>query len=309
VVSLDKQSKGLELIVTAVPVRNWRARLGFTLQDGTILSASSFPLQWNDEFSYNRTTGGVTYTDGTPFLVPTDSAGVATVSSANALRAPVTGATNTQLTVAMMSDPTSPYYAYGQGGTVNANGRITNNSVVYRALRWFQLPGGIQSRTLRAGRPVSEIPYAFGDPVGYGGVAVLSAAGEPTIGHPLYRFVFTNTYDFTEGRLRGVTLGGTMRWDIDKRTYWYYEPDGKGGNTRKLYKEVDVNPQISPFLAYRRKFGRYVWRTQVNVNNVFNKYAVDLRPDASTGFTNEANIGATFVGEPRQYIWTNTFSF
>ncbi len=87
-------------------------------------------MLWNDEFYYSKTTGGVTYADGTPFTVPTDAAGVATVSSTNALRAPVVGATNTQLTVAMMSDRTSPYYAYGLGGTTEANGRITNNSVL-----------------------------------------------------------------------------------------------------------------------------------------------------------------------------------
>ncbi len=87
-------------------------------------------MLWNDEFYYSKTTGGVTYADGTPFTVPTDAAGVATISSTTALRAPVVGATNTQLTVAMMSDRTSPYYAYGLGGTTEANGRITNNSVL-----------------------------------------------------------------------------------------------------------------------------------------------------------------------------------
>lgn len=76
-----------------------------------------------------------------------------------------------------------------------------------------------------------------------------ATAGEPTVGHPLYCFVFTNTYDFTQGRMRGTTIGGTVRWDIDKRTYWYREPNGTGGNVRKLYQEVSINPQVSPFLA------------------------------------------------------------
>lgn len=308
-VSLDKESSGLEIILTAAPTRTWRSRLGFTLQDGKIKSASVFPLLWNDEFYYNRTTGGVTYSDGTPFLVPTDAAGVAQVNSTSALRAPVAGATNTQLTVVMMSDPTSDYYAYGRGGTTQVNGRIANNSVLFRALRWFQTPAGLQARTLRAGRPVSEIPYSYNDPAGLKGVFQESADGEPAIGHPLYRFVWTNTYGFSEGWLRGVTVGGTVRWDIDKRTYWYLEPDGKGGNNRFLYKEADVNPQVSPFLSYRRKIGRTEFRTQVNINNVFNRYKVDLRPSRATGYTVENAIGATFVGEPRQYVWTNAISF
>lgn len=313
-VGLDKKSSGLEIILTASPTRNWRARLGFTQQNGKILTATNYAMYWNDEFAYNRATGGVTYSDGRPFMVPTDAAGLAAVNATTTLRAPVEGTTNAQLTVGMMSDPSSPYYAYGQGGNVQPNGRITNNSTVYRALRYFQVPaaggaGNVQSRTLRTGLPISEIPYAFNDPAGYNGIVPVSFEGEPTLGHPLYRFVITNSYDFTDGWLRGVTVGGTVRWDIDKRTNWYTEPDGRGGNVRKLYKESTINPQVSPFLSYQRKFGRYAFRTQLNVNNVFNHYKVELRPSATTGYTIENAINATFVGAPREYIWTNTISF
>ena len=200
--------------------------------------------------------------------------------------------------------------AYGGAAAQEANGRITNNSTVFRALRWFQTQSGQQARTLRPGRPISEIPYAFGDPASLGGVLVLSATGEPTIGHPLYRFVFTNTVDISEGRFRGLTIGGTVRWDIDKRTYWYQEPAPGGvGTVRKLYKESNINPQISPFLSYSRKFGRYGFRTQLNVNNIFNKYKVELRPSEVTGYTVEDAINATFVGEPRQFVWTNSITF
>jgi len=247
--------------------------------------------------------------DGTPFIVPTDAAGVAQANSTSALRLAPVGATNTQLTIAMLSDPASDYYAYGRGGTTQVNGRLTNNSVAFRALRWFQTPAGLQARTLRAGRPIAEIPYFYNDPAGMKGVLEESADGEPTIGHPLYRFVWTNTYAFSEGWLRGIAVGGTVRWGIDKRTYWYTEPDGKGGSIRYLYKESDINPQVSTFLTYTRKIGRYGFRTQVNVNNMFNKYTIDLRPSRATGFTVENAIGATFVGEPRQYVWTNTVSF
>ena len=133
--------------------------------------------------------------------------------------------------------------------------------------------------------------------------------GEPTLGHPLYRFVLTNNYDFTEGRLRGTGLGATVLYDLEKRTNWYTEPDGKGGNIRKLYQESSVNPQVSPFISYRRKIGRVMFRTQMNVNNVFNRYKVELRPSPTFGYTVEDAVNATFVGQPREYIWTNTISF
>ena len=309
-INLDKESSGVEIIVTAAPTKNWRSRLGFTQQGGQIKTDTTYALLWNDEFHYNKVTGGVTYSDGTPFIVPLDAAGVAAVNSTSTLRAPVVGATNTQLTVAMMSNSASDYYAYGRGGTTQVNGRIANNSVLFRALRWFQTPAGLQARTLRSGRPISEIPYFYNDPGGLNGVIQVSKAGEPTIGHPRFRIVWTNSYDLTEGRFRGFTLGGTIRWDIDKRTgSWYSEPDGKGGNIRKLYQEANVSPQVNSFLSYRRKIGRYSFRTQININNLFNRYKVDLRPASGTGFTVEDAIGATFVGEPRQYVWTNSFGF
>lgn len=44
-----------------------------------------------------------------------------------------------------------------------------------------------------------------------------------------------------------------MRWDRDKRTYWYTEPDGRGGNIRKLYKEVGLNPIVSGLVGYSRQ--------------------------------------------------------
>ncbi len=310
--NLDKESRGLEVILTAAPTKNWRARLGFTQQDGRMRTSAAYAMLWNDEFYYNKQTGGVTYADGAPFLVPTDAASIALVNAASTLRAPVAGATNTQLTIAMMSDRNSPYYAYGQGGNVEPNGRITSNSTVFRALRWFQIPSGgqnIQARTLRTGLPAAEIPYAYGDPYGYKGVAAVAKANEPTVGQPLYRFVFTNTYDVTGGWFRGISLGATVRCDFDKPSYWYNEPDGKGGTTRKLFKSADVNPQVSPFLAYVKRFGRREFRAQLNVNNIFNRYTVQVTPSPATGFTVEDALYATFVGEPRQYVWTNTISF
>jgi outer membrane receptor protein involved in Fe transport len=307
--SLDKQSRGLELILTAAPTRNWRARLGFTQQEGTILSDAQFPILWNDAFYYSKSTGGVTYADGSPFMVPTDSAGISSVKSANALRAPVVGKTNAQLTIAMMSDPTNDYYAYGKGAAVNANGRITANSVVYRALKWFNNPvsGTVnQAITNVPGKSISDIPYAYSDPNLYAGTVVFANKGEPVIGAPKYRVVFTNNYQFSEGWFKGLGLGVTARWDGSIGTIWYNEP---GSTVRKLYSQPNITPQINALVSYRRKLGRVEWQTQLNVNNVFNKYTWDAWPDRASGFTVEANITGAQYAQPRQFVWTNTLLF
>ena len=311
-VSLDKVSSGLELILSADPTPNWSIKFSATSQDGQIKSDKSYPLLWNDEF-FRDANGGVTYRNGAPFMVPTDAAGIAQVNSTNALRAPVVGATNTQLTVAMMSDPNSDYYAYGRGSPQQVNGRIANNSVVFRALRWFNSPVNGQPNqaiTGRTGLPLSSIPYNFSDPLDYGGAVVVAENGEPTVGHALYTFRLTNNYRFREGFLRGLGVGGSVIYSHDNRTYWYTEPvPGTQGNVRKLFKAPTLDPVFNLILTYERKIGRYGFRTQLNVENMFNQYTVSLRPHGQTGFSNPSNIGATFEGQPRRWIWTNSVRF
>ena len=53
-------------------------RLALTQEDGKILKDKRYPLLWNDEF-YLRN-GAVTYANGDPFMIPTDAAGITTVS-------------------------------------------------------------------------------------------------------------------------------------------------------------------------------------------------------------------------------------
>ena len=59
--------------------------------------------------------------------------------------------------------------------------------------------------------------------------------------------------------------------------------------TGQVLPDATTKPQltVSPFVSYRRKLGRMTWTGQVNVNNIFNKYKVDLRPSATTGFSRE----------------------
>ena len=51
------------------------------------------------------------------------------------------------------------------------------------------------------------------------------------------------------------------------------------------------------------------WSTQLNVANVFNRYKIELQPNATTGFNTLTGINATFYQQPRAYIWTNSIKF
>jgi hypothetical protein len=67
--------------------------------------------------------------------------------------------------------------------------------------------------------------------------------------------------------------------------------------------------QFNAILGYARKFGRYAWSTQVNVANVFNRYKIELQPNATTGYNTPSGINATFYQQPRTYVWTNSIKF
>ena len=104
----------------------------------------------------------------------------------------------------------------------------------------------------------------------------------------------TTRYSFTEGRLKGLTTGVAARYTFGRE---------RNGVT---ITGVEVLPPIrsesyiltNPFVSYRRKFGRFNWTLQLNVNNVF-----DEKIDIGNGY------GWTRYTEPRQYVTTATVAF
>lgn len=104
----------------------------------------------------------------------------------------------------------------------------------------------------------------------------------------------TTRYSFAEGRLKGFTAGVAAR---------YARGRDRAGVT---ISGVQVLPPTTtddyiltnPFFSYRRKFGRFNWTLQLNINNVF-----DVQTDVGNGYT------WTRYTEPRQYITTATVAF
>lgn len=290
-INVDRESKGAELILTAQPTRNWRARLSLSFTDGKVGESKKYAIFYNDEFNTDGR-GGVTYGDGTPLLVTVDPA-----QQANA------AAPRQQLTVAMMNNPASPYFAVLDPDS----GRITNAA----ALRLTTTSAtGATVGTGRRALPITAHQLRFTDPNGNGGSIVVSQAGEPTSGYAKYSANFTNSYSFTEGRLKGLTLGGTAFLRFGDRTFPYTQVfrDAAGVVTRserRMFSSPDYL-RANAMIAYRLKFARrYEWSTQVNIENLLNSYKVQILPNGSTGDPRSAR----FTTEPRSYVWTNTLSF
>lgn len=301
-VNLDRTTRGLEVIFTASPLPNWRMRLAATSADGRNLTDKRYAMLWNDQFYVKN--GAVTYQNGAPFLVPTTPAVVtANIATLNRQIDPATiqnQGTWEPLTLAMMNDKAGPYWAQ----PADDNGRLQTSNL-RRVLQYFVGPNGT-ALTGVTGLPLSAIPYYWSDPNGSKGETVVAKQGEYTVGYAQYRFVFTNNYSFTgDTPLKGFGIGGTLSLGLRNRTFYYNTP----GGGRSLYASPDTW-QVNLITSYRRKLGkRFEFATQVNVDNVFNHYALGTLPNNGSGYTVPANLAVTFYGQPRMYVWTNSLSF
>jgi outer membrane receptor protein involved in Fe transport len=300
--NLDRTTRGLELILTASPTPHWRLRLAATTADGRNLSDKKYPLLWNDDFHVRN--GVVTYQNGTPFTVPVTPAVIAAnIATLNRQVDPATLQNQGEwqpLTLAMMNDRNGPYWAQ----PADDNGRLQASNV-RRVLQYFVGANGT-ALTGVTGLPVSRIPYAWSDPFGAKGETVVARKGEYTVGYAQYRLVLTNHYTFPgDHRLRGFSVGGTAALGLRNRTFYYNTP----GGGRELFASPDTW-QVNLVTSYRRKLGpRFVWTTQVNVENALNHYVLGTLPSNGGGFTVPANLAVTFYGQPRLYVWTNTLAF
>jgi len=301
-INLDRTTKGLELILTASPTPNWRVRLAASSADGQNLSDKTYPLLWNDQF-YLRN-GAVTYQNGQPFLVPTTPTVIA--ANINTLNRQIDPATIQSqgtwgpLTLAMMNDHNSPYWA----NPADDNGRLQASNLS-RVLQYFVGPNG-SALTGTTGLSTNDIPYFWSDPYGAKGQTVAARQGDYTVGYAQYRFVLTNNYTFTgDNWLKGFSVGGTVSTALKNRTYYYSTP----GRGRELYSSPETF-QTNLIVSYRRTLGkRFRFTTQVNIENAFNQYSLGTLPASTSGYTNPSSLNVRFYGQPRMYVWTNSLTF
>jgi hypothetical protein len=125
-----------------------------------------------------------------------------------------------------------------------------------------------------------------------------------------WRINVTARYDFLEGSFKGVSVGGSLR----------YQDSIAGGYPNLLNEDGDVipdiaNPWMGPddingdaFIRYRRSImnDKADWTIQLNARNLYRKNGdedipIEFNPDGSV----------TFVRVPVEQQWflTNTFSF
>ena len=104
----------------------------------------------------------------------------------------------------------------------------------------------------------------------------------------------TSRYTFTQGALRGLSVGGSARYVFGKP----WAAINVGGQTVLPEKDTVDYYVVSPFVSYRRKFSKMAWTAQLNVNNLFDKVT-----DQGSAYR------YTRWSDPRQIITTVSVSY
>ncbi len=291
-VDIDRFAKGVQLNLTANPTSNWRLRFSAAEADGTVGTTKTYGQVYNDQF-YQNSSGQVTYADKSlVYVAPTFNAKLPVVTAATA------GAT--PLTIAMMNTASSPYYA----NPTNPTGAINASSAVATVLKTVDpVHGAILTGV--TGLPISAIQIAT--PFALPGTINAFTKGDQTFGYPQFSMNLTSVYTFAHGVLKGLDVGGTVSGSWKALQYYYY-PNGYTPGGARLPFYAPTSGRADLILGYAHKFGRYVWRSQLNVSNVLNHYEVVIRPNQTTGFS-AGSLTAAFYGEPRTYQWTNSIRF
>ncbi|BET66790.1 hypothetical protein ASA1KI_17080 [Opitutales bacterium ASA1] len=311
-VSIDRVTEGVELRLTAAPTRNWRMRFSFATNDGEIGTTRAYEQFYNDQF-YANAAGQVTYRNGTVVYVNGDAT---TSAQAGVVSATAPGAV--PLTIERMSTPGADNFYFADPD--ETNGHINTASIVAGIIRGtnsaaaaaIQANGPILTGAVNL--PISELQLdrtlaGIETP----GVVLATRIGDKTTGYPEYSANLTTHYAFTRDNwMKGFGVGGSVLLSWKNRSYYYYATPLNASNALTLQRTLFYQPnlrQVNLTVSYQRKFGRYEWLSQLNVNNVFDRYKEVFMPNGTTGFRATNNINVSWFQQPRSFIWTNTLRF
>jgi hypothetical protein len=278
----SRTSDGFNLTLTARPVRGWEIRANFATANGSERSNVELPQFYNDQFNTTTVGGqtvvGVRATPGsavTPLLVRTDPL------NPNSPQVP--------LSLAMMRDPNSPYYAQLD----RESGQILNAEAI-----GLLTPG---VGTLATGLPLTDHQLGFVSPSG--GNLIVRRAGEQTFGYAERSYSLINRFQFDQGRFRGLVVGLSSSLRQNHRGYMY--TDAADGNRRKMF--YFPNRLLHDlFVVYRLPaWGRVRPAVQLNVSNLLDANQVMYLVRATNGTLRYAQ----WLNSPRKLAVTTTLSF
>lgn len=138
--------------------------------------------------------------------------------------------------------------------------------------------------------------------------AIKGQEGRPQMEQRKWRLNFITRYQFSAGRLRGVSLGGAIRWEDRYAAGYPLLDDPRGFVLPDLRHAWFASPQTSYdlTLGYRRRVLGKDWTAQLNVRNLQNWFsdkvtAIRYQPDGS--------VARVRFDPPMQMFLTNTVRF
>ncbi len=289
-INVDRETEGLQLALTAAPTDGWRLRFSGAVIQSKIGSDSSYAQLYNDQF-YANAQRQVTFKDGTVVYVNPNATAIVASTATGAV----------PLTIDLMNTSTSRYYA----NPAAVSGAITSNSAVATILKSADPVHG-PILTGATGLPISALQIAPNPLSPPPGTIIVSKAGDRVTGFPQFSMNLTNVYTFREGWWRGIRLGGTVvsTW---KNSGYYYFPTGVATPNNRQMFFLPNQTTVSAILGYEKKFRRVTFSTQLNINNLLNRYNVVLLPSYINGWSGPNN--ATFDRQPRSYVWSSSVAF
>lgn len=123
-----------------------------------------------------------------------------------------------------------------------------------------------------------------------------------------WRWNLVSTYNFDEGALKGVGVGGALRWQDRAATGYQLSINSDGVQvpdlSRPFFGPTELNGDI--WVNYKRPIldGKVDWKIQLNVRNLIgddDMIPVVTNPDGLVAITRNPN--------PQEFFITNTFSF
>jgi hypothetical protein len=117
-----------------------------------------------------------------------------------------------------------------------------------------------------------------------------------------------STYNFTDGRLKGVGIGGALRWQDSAATGYQLSINSDEVQvpdlSRPFFGPDELNGDV--WVNYRRPIldGKVDWKIQLNVRNLIgdnDMIPVVTNPDGNVAITRNPN--------PQEVFLSNTFSF
>ena len=139
--------------------------------------------------------------------------------------------------------------------------------------------------------------------------AIKGQEGRPQMEQRKWRFNVITRYNLTQGKLKGFSIGGAIRWEDSYAAGYPIFTDPRGVIQPDLNNAYLASPQTSYDLSFgyrRRILGNKDWTAQINFRNLQNwfgdKYtAIRYQPDGS--------VARIRYDPPMQVFLTNTFRF